>query len=141
MKVDVEQASRAELIELVKQLLSRVQVLDARVQELEAENERLRSGGSQKEPPSWVKANRALSSAKKERKKRERGYGRQRQEPTKVIEHAVEQCPQCQVPLLGGREVSRRQVIDLPPVSVEVVDHVVVSASVSALPQGVEARS
>jgi transposase len=126
MKVDVEQASRAELIELVKQLLARVQLLEARVQELEAENEQLRSGDSQKEPPSWVKANRATSGEKKERKKRARGYGRHRQEPTTVIEHALEECPQCHVPLLGGRAVGCRQVIDVPPVSVEVTDHVVV---------------
>ncbi|MCA1605012.1 MAG: transposase, partial [Acidobacteria bacterium] len=126
MKVDVEQASRAELIELVKQLLARVQLLEARVQELEAENERLRSGDRQKELPSWVKANRATSGEKKERKKRARGYGRHRQEPTTVIEHAVAECPQCHVPLLGGRAVGRRQVIDVPPVSVEVTDHVVV---------------
>ncbi len=62
MKVDVEQASRDELIELIKQLLARVQTLEDRVQELEAENERLRSGDSKKEPPSWVKANRSTSS-------------------------------------------------------------------------------
>jgi len=126
MKVDVEQASRAELMELVKQLLARVQVLEDRVQELEAENERLRSGGGAKQPPSWVKANRALGSEQKERKKRARGYGRQRQAPTTVIEHSVEECPQCHVPLRGGREVGRRQVIDVPPVRVEVTDHVVV---------------
>lgn len=126
MKVEVEQASRAELIELVKQLLARVQTLEDRLQELAAENERLRSGGGTKQPPSWVKANRAPGGEKKPRKKRARGYGRHRQEPTAVIEHAVDECPQCHVPLRGGRAVGRRQVIDVPPVSVEVTDHVVV---------------
>jgi transposase len=126
MNIDLEQASRDELIDLIKHLLARVQVLEDRVQELEIENERLRSGGSQKESPSWVKANRATRGEKKERKQRARGYGRHRQAPTKVIEHSVAECPQCRVALTGGREVGRRQVIDVPPVSVEVTDHVVV---------------
>ncbi|MBA3713876.1 MAG: hypothetical protein H0W76_15695 [Pyrinomonadaceae bacterium] len=51
MKVDVEQASRVELLDLIKQLLARVQLLEVRVHELEAENEHLRAGGT-KEPPS-----------------------------------------------------------------------------------------
>ncbi len=126
MNVDFEKVSRDELIELIKQLLARVQVLEDRVQDLEAENERLRSGGGNKQSPSWVKANRSPTSDKKERKKRAGGYGRQRQEPTTVIEHSVAECPRCHVPLCGGREVSRRQVIDVPPVRVEVTDHVVV---------------
>jgi len=127
MKIDFEQASREELIEFIKELLVRLQALEVRSQELEAENERLRSGGEKKgPPPPWVKPNRPLTGEKQKRKKRNRGYGRKREEPTKVIEHAIEACPQCHVPLCGGREVSRRQVIDLPPVKVEVVDHVVV---------------
>ena len=68
MKVEVEQASRAELIELVKHLLVRVQTLEDRIQELAAENERLRSDGGPKQPPPWVKANGALGSDKRSAK-------------------------------------------------------------------------
>jgi len=125
MKVDVEQASRVELLDLIKQLLAGVQLLEVRVHELEAENEHLRAGGT-KEPPSWVKASRSTSGEKKERQKRARGSGRHRHAPTKVMQHAVAECPQCDLLLGGGREVSRRQVIDVPPVPVEVTDDVVV---------------
>ena len=130
--LDLEKASREELVNLVRQLLDRVLVLEARVKELEAENERLRrenerlgGEGGKKEPPSWVKSNRPQSE-KKERKKREKGFARKRDKVTHRVKHAYAECPECGTPLSGGRERSRRQVITLPRIRVQVTEHIMV---------------
>ena len=64
----------------------------------------------ERKPPSWVKANRPARS-KGERRKRPHGFGRRREEPTHRVEHATASCPDCQVPLIGGRVRGSRQVI------------------------------
>ena len=74
--------------------------------------------------PSWVKANRPARS-KGERRKRPHGFGRRREEPTHRVEHATASCPDCQVPLIGGRARGSRRVITLPRVQARVTDHVV----------------
>ncbi len=43
--------------------------------------------------------------------------------PTGRVEHVVEQCPDCSTRLYGGWTHRTREVIDLPRVPVEVVDH------------------
>lgn len=123
--VDLEKASREELVDLVRQLLDRVLVLEARVKELESENERLRREVGEKKPPSWTKPNRPVKG-KKERKKRDKGFARQRDKVTHRVKHAYSECPECGTPLSGGRERSRRQVITLPRIRVQVTEHIMV---------------
>jgi transposase len=137
--VDVDKAGLEELRDLVRRLLERVQVLEAHARELEAENERLRRenerlrqdnerlGGEEgkKNPPSWAKANRAKSE-KKERKKREKGFARKRDKVTHQVKHAYAECPECGTLLSGGRERSRRTVITLPRIRVQVTEHIMV---------------
>ena len=41
------------------------------------------------------------------------------------MEHATASCPDCQVPLIGGRVRGSRQVITLPRVRARVTEHVV----------------
>jgi transposase len=43
--------------------------------------------------------------------------------PDRIVLHAPPVCPVCAAPLDRGRVVRRRQVIDLPPVRAEVVEH------------------
>jgi transposase len=43
--------------------------------------------------------------------------------PDRIILHAPAVCPVCAAPLARGRVVRRRQVIDLPPVRAEVIEH------------------
>lgn len=77
-------------------------------------------------PPSFVKANVAKPNEKKARKKRQRDQNgvRRRQEPTQIIEHQLEHCPQCHGRLSGISLARRRQVIDLPPpAAVEIREH------------------
>ncbi len=130
--LDLEKAGLEELRELVRRLLERVQVLEAHVKELEAENERLRRenerlGGQdgKKKSPSWTKANRPKSE-KKERKKRRKGFARRRDKVTHQVKHAYAECPECGTPLSGGRERSRRTVITLPRIRVQVTEHIMV---------------
>ena len=93
--------------------------------ESEAEKDPLGERPSRKQPPEWVKANRP-SRPKKDRKKRGRGYARRLDKPTHRVEHAYDECPECAVPLLGGKVSWRRQVITLPRIRVRVTEHVVI---------------
>src|SRR5205085_3210761 len=120
--IDLENASREELIHLNSQLLAQLQILQERVKQLEAELQSLRGGGDQSQPPDWVKPNRPTRK-KKKRKPRSHGFARKLDAPTARIEHSLEQCPQCQVALTGRRVVKTRRIIELPPVQVQVVEH------------------
>ncbi len=123
--MDLENANRDELKEFVLQLLIRLQTLEERNKELEAENERLRQQSANNNPPSFVKANRR-EREKKPRKKRNKGYARPLDKVTRRVHHAFEQCALCNIALSGGRVGTVRRVIELPPTSVEVVEHIVV---------------
>lgn len=124
--LDLENATREELIQLNLQLIARLQLLEERVKHLEAELESLRGGGSKSSPPSFIKANRPARSKNKKRKKRARGFARKLDKPTARLEHSLEQCPDCQVSLTGRRVVKTRQVIELPPVQVQVIEHALI---------------
>lgn len=126
MKLDLDNATREELIQLNLQLIARLQTLEEQVAQLKAELESLRGGISQSNPPGFVKANRPARSKKKKRKKRAHGFSRKLDNPTARIEHSLEQCPDCQLDLIGRRVVKSRQVIELPPVQANVIEHVFV---------------
>ena len=115
--------SREELIELVGRLFGHIQVLEARIAELEGQQKPPPDAGKERKPPSWVKANRPARS-KGERRKRPQGFARRRDEPTHRVEHATASCPDCQVPLIGGRVCGSRQVITLLRVRARVTEHV-----------------
>jgi transposase len=127
---ELSNLSREELLALVLRLSPVVTALQERVAALEEENRQLRaqlsrgSGGSavQREPPSFVKANRAARE-KKQRKKRERPAFRRREEPTEVREHGVETCPDCGWKLSGGWVARTRQVIEIPVAAVQIIEH------------------
>ena len=136
--------SREELIELVGRLFGHIQVLEARIAELE---------GQQKPPllsARWPgrSGSRRLGSrptgppaGKGERRKRPHGFGRLREEPTHRVEHATASCPDCQVPLIGGRVRGSRQVITLPRVRARVTEHVVLERDLPEVPEAVDPRT
>src|SRR5438128_3662939 len=123
--VDLENASREELIHLNSQLLAQLQLFQERVKQLEAELQSLRGGGGQSQPPEWVKPNRPTRK-KKKRKPRSPGFARKLDAPTSRIEHALEQCPECQVALTGRRLIKTRQVIERPAAQAQVIEHAVI---------------
>lgn len=78
--------------------------------------------------PAPVKASTAPRPAKP-RKKRpsHHNHGRRRAQPTRVVPHAFERCPDCSYRLQGTSIAWRRQVLELPPPApVEVTEHQVI---------------
>jgi len=122
-----------DLLAIIAELQPEVAALRVRVSELEAENERLRkmvSGQGPPKPPAlsdlphFVKPNRPKQPKdKKHRRQRDCGYSRPLSEPTRTEEHALERCPDCGHKLSGGWLHDEREVIDIPPIAVEVVRH------------------
>ncbi len=133
--------SKEELIALILQLRTilaeqseTLQLYAKRIEELQQQIEDLKSGEQGKKPPSpppdWVKPNTAPAhtrSDKKPRKKRQHNFAWQRREPTQTIPHACDTCPDCGRALSGGWEYSRRQIVEIPPIEVQVIDHVVIA--------------
>jgi hypothetical protein len=129
VKLDLDNATREELIQLNLQLIARIHSLEEQVMQLKAELDSLRGGGSKSNPPSFVKANRPTRNKKKKRKKRAHGFARKLDFVTARVEHSLEQCPDCRVDLKGRRVVKSRRVIELPPVQAQVVEHLLVERS------------
>jgi transposase len=133
--------SKEELIALVLQLRGIVEqqaetlrLYAQRIEDLEREIASLKNGGqgTKPPPPDWVKSNTRSDTppagqGEKSRKKRPHNFTWTRQEPTKTIQHACDHCPDCGRALSGGWEYSRHQIIEIPPIAVEVIDHVVVA--------------
>lgn len=144
--MDVEGASHEELVVLVRQLIDRVTFLEARVKELEAENVALRtenqalrarlgtnSRNSSKPPSSdgpgvkpHPKSQRKASGRKTGGQPGHVGHSlRLVEDPDDVKVHTPSHCRACgqnleEVPVVR-RE--RRQVVDIPPVKAQVVEH------------------
>lgn len=128
-----------ELAALVAQLHAQVRALSAENAQLRAEVAALRGedpppGGnraapgkpavsSRKHPPKWAKANVIVVARRRPRQPRSPVPGRRREVPDRIVVYAPTVCPACAAPLERGRLVGRRQVIDLPPVRAEVVEH------------------
>ena len=111
-----------------------VQLVFALTEQLKAANEQIAAlkeqlgGGPGPTPPTakalpaWVRPNRP-DRKKTERKKRDCAFSRPRSESTRELDHAPEHCPDCGRALSGGTLHHTREVIDLPRVQVEVVEH------------------
>lgn len=77
-------------------------------------------------PPDWVKPSTPAAPEEdtpKKRKPRQNAFTWQRREPTETVEHACSTCPDCGRGLSGGWESSRRQILELPALSLRVIDH------------------
>ncbi len=105
-----------------------LQAAQERIATLEATLARLQTAQEQtKKAPPFVKKNTPTPSAERPaRKKRAAAHNkaRRRAEPTQIIYHEYERCPQCTHLLRGGHEVWRRQIMEVPePVPVDVIEH------------------
>ncbi len=103
------------------QHIEQLRVAQQRIEELEKQKT---------PPPAFVKPNvvKPEEEPKKERKKRDakHNHARRREEPTRVVNHPIKQCPVCASALGGVSVARRRQVIELPPPpQMEVTEHVV----------------
>jgi len=120
----LDELTRDELVLLVLELHKTVQEQAARIVELEAEIARLRGGKSSSDGLS-VKPG-VVRKEKVQRKKRKHSFSRRRLAPTRIVQHAMESCPDCGRRLEGGSVKWVHQVVEIPPVAVEVTDHVFV---------------
>jgi transposase len=115
-----------ELEARIVQLEGTVSQLLGRIAELEKEEEdlgsKLSGGGSAPAAPHWVKPNRKERRAA-ERKKRKQSFARRRDLPSRIVEHAHSNCPDCGRALTGGTVKRTRQVIEIPIVPAEIIEH------------------
>ncbi len=124
--MDFATAHRGELITLIYQQQTEIEILKGRIVDLE-EKFKNREGGDDnaKKLPFFVKAN-IKKKKKKERKKRTHGFARKREKPTETVFHSFSQCPGCGMEKLGQPAVSyTRQIIDIPQITYTVAEHVV----------------
>lgn len=121
--MNINTASRSELIRIVYEQADRIKALESQIAELRA---RMNEKGPEKPntPPSWTKANTKKKNHGP-RKNRAQGYGRKLDTPTKSIFHSFDACPCCGGSL-GQPTVSyTRQTMDIPETPVEITEHVV----------------
>lgn len=101
--------------------------LEARLRDVEQGGDK----GGRGEMPGHKAQQAAEPDPGRTRKRRLRGYGRQRGEPTDVVVHALEQCPDCGTALDGGTPKWSRQVLEVEPSPVQVIEHVFVERTCS----------
>ena len=116
----LDELTREELIGQVLKLHETVQVQAERICELE---EQLSKLGVGKPKAHWVKRNVPAKEPGSPRKKRAQPCARKSLVPTQVVCHAVDVCPKCKRKLSGGWVKWKHQVTDIPPVEVDVTDH------------------
>ncbi len=124
------------------ELLARVAALEAEIARLRAELATTRgeddppalgsgaataaaaaSPSAKKGRPAGIKANVVRLARHRPRHPRAPAPGRRREVPDWIVVHAPTACGGCGAGLTGGRLVGRRQVIAVPPVRAEVVEH------------------
>ncbi len=102
--------------------------LHSTVGQLQAEIERLHADPPPRIKPNTPKAKAEEKGEKKPRRRRakeQNGARPREQTPTQIVEHKLEQCPDCRYhPLQHPQLASKRQVIELPPPQpVQVLEH------------------
>lgn len=121
MDRQLERATREELLAVIDQQEEVIATLRARVAELEA---KLEGPGPGRPVPGLIKPRRQKPESSRPRKRRAQAYVRRRETPTRWVEHALDECRECGCHLQGGSVKRTRQVIHIPLVPVEVIEHV-----------------
>lgn len=123
---DLNSASRETLLAIITEQQAIIAELRRRVEYLEARP----SGGG---PSAGMPGRDKRSSKTREpqrtqlRRGRSHGFARRRMEPTRRVVHAPESCPECGTGLSGGWVQRRREVIEIPTVPAEVIEHLIVA--------------
>ena len=117
-EVDLQSGSRETLLAVIAELRRRVEELEALL------SSRGPTAGMPGNKPS---VKRHQPEMKGPRKRRLHGFARRRMEPTQRVIHAPESCPECGTGLSGGWVQRTREVIELPVVAAEVIEHVFVA--------------
>lgn len=115
-----QQAELTQLTGLVAEQRVVIAQLEARLRDLEAGGGK----GGREVMPGHKPQQAAERGAARPRKRRARNCGRRRGTPTDVVVHALEQCPECGTALGGGTPKWSRQVLEVEPSPVQVIEHV-----------------
>jgi len=118
-------AEVARLTAQVTALTVRVGTLVAALEATRGQDDGATGGSDQPRGMPGLKATNATPTGK-ERKRRERGFARQRMAPTAQVVHALERCPRCGGALVGGSIKRRREVIEVPITPAVVTEHLFV---------------
>lgn len=126
MSGDYSALSKGELITIIFKQAGEIETLKEVIIELQEKIKQKDPGDdSSKTLPSFVKLNVKKKKHAGKRKLREHGFGRKLDVPTQKVFHSYECCPNCDG-LLGTPSVAyTRQVIDIPVIQYEVVEHAV----------------
>ena len=122
-EVDLTTADRDVLIALIVRQQAIIARLEKRIAELEGQAKPANSRRMPGLKPN-AKADRKPAPPKGPRKPRPHGFARARMTPTRRVEHAMDNCPDCGTQLSGGWTHRTREVIELPVVPVQVTEHV-----------------
>jgi len=120
----LEQLSKAELIEAVLDLQARLAALEAQVNLLTQPS---KDASNSSVPPSKTRKHsrpNRKSNAKRGPKPGHEGRSRKRQEPDAIVECRPASCDHCgaDLPQAGGRLLGASQVIEIPPVQPVVIE-------------------
>lgn len=122
---DLSALSKGELIKIIYQQASEIEILKGAIIELQEKLQQKDSGdNSSKKLPSFIKLNVKKKKKKTPRKNREHGFSRKLDVPTKQIFHSYDVCP-CGGNLGKPSVAYARQIIDIPTASYQAVEHVV----------------
>jgi hypothetical protein len=122
---DLSALPTGELVKIIYQQASEIEILKGALIELQEKlQQKDSSEDSSKKIPLFVKSNVKKKKKKTLRKKREHGFTRKLEKVTKQVFHSYDVCPCGGV--LGKPSIAySRQIIDIPKVEYEVVEHVV----------------
>ena len=110
-EIDLQTADRDVLIAIIVRQQVIIERLEQRIAQLEGS---AKARGSGRMPGLKPKADREPAQPKGPRQRRRHGFARSRMTPTRRVEHAVVNCPDCGTQLSGGWTQRTREVIDLP---------------------------
>ena len=111
--MNLSAAPREELITAILRLRDENSYLKHQLNLLRRRLEQLQKKTPTDHPPPHFKPN-APETPPGERRKRIVNFGRKRDVPDRIVNHAYQRCPDCGAKLYGGWLKSRRQIIDLP---------------------------
>ncbi len=122
-----ENASREDLLALVATLRATVAEQQATIATLQEQVRSLQAqlaGSGGRGMPGLKPHSVAADAPARPRRRRAQGFARRRSRPTHRVVHALEQCPDCGSALVGGMVQRTREVLEVRPSPVRVIEHV-----------------
>ena len=133
-EVDLTTVDRDVLIAIIAELQAVIERLQRRIAELEGQ---AKPGGPLRMPGLKAKSARKPPAQQEPRRQRRHGFARPRMTPTRqvehvMVEHVMENCPDCGAHLSGGWIQRTREVIELPVVPAQVTEQVYIARTCPA---------